>query len=189
MIKEIQESHLEEMQVNQEDREAILNRINKLKKEEEEFYQSYQVNCSKEPTHNLYDVLPEQTFEDEPDVNLEQESFRKAIEEFGDRIKSSKKEKRDSEVNIDLLQNESSSNTNIQAKDDVNDKSAISMTNVEAFETSEGGLKYFLPINSKKSCCWICFRILTNEKRIKSDQIKGKVIIYIYISISAQKNV
>jgi hypothetical protein len=179
------------MHINQEDRETVLNKINQLKKEEEEFYQSYQDNTSKELTHNIYEILPEKTNEDELDMDLEQESFRKAIEEFGDRIKSSKGTKRSSDINNDHGNNESSSNTNIQANENENenDKSAMSMTTMEAFETSEGGLKYFLPINSKKSCCWICFRLLTNDNRIKSDQIKGKVRTYIHISIFAQKSV
>ena len=159
------------MQIKKDDREVIMNRINQLIKEEEDFYNSYHdKNTTKEANNNMYDILPDQTIEDEFDKDDEQESFRKAIEEFGDRIKSSKRSN-ETEVNNETQKKE---NFNL-IQENINEKNSLNMSTMEAFENSEGTIKYFLPLNSRKSCCWICFKLITKENIIKSDQIKEKV--------------
>lgn len=160
------------MKISQGDRLIILSEINYLREEEGKFYYTSQ----RQNQENFYESLPDKCL-DESQVTSDKKSFLKALEEFGDRINTKQRQgnplgnmSEDFDLKEKLTIEEKS-------EDLMNhDKRYINEASIEAFDT-EGGLKFFLPINAKKSSCWVCLRIMTKDKQFSSNNIKNKVII------------
>ena len=80
-------------------------------------------------------------------------------------------QKSDDRVNI-----ESSISKKESDKAITKNNSILNETSIDCFENNLGEMKFFLPINAKKSCCWVCLKLITNDKLVIFEKIKDKVI-------------
>ena len=157
------------MKICEEDRQIILKEIKALRMEEQKFYETSNNNRNKED--NFYESLPDDGVDQNYDDN-DKHSFLKALQEFTINTKvMSNVQKSDDRVNI-----ESSISKKESDKAITKNNSILNETSIDCFENNLGEMKFFLPINAKKSCCWVCLKLITNDKLVIFEKIKDKVI-------------